>query len=728
MKKMTLLLCSLMLAFMASANVIVVDSVQHYPSKYAAAMDGDTLLLYSGTYKNQHFPAGKKITILAPDTCEVYLTGQVGGETDYANSSLFLENVYIGDADFLFYFRGTGTIKAINFKNCTLANVNRCSFYVDQKDITVENITFDACTLTNLNGGTWNFSWSQAIINSLTFNECTFYNNNSMESILLPRTASQGSHQFTFTHNTWFTGCRDNGRALLKAEKYYAGEECSIIIKDNVIIAPEGKVGGSLFDIRSGWWEGEITNNLIYGWTIPTLSEELGVINIENNYTLEDLGYANTGSIFADPANGDFTIYEGISALDGKASDGKALGATKWVTAATNLKVLTTGLADGVDAAAGSISGPNGYVAAGTKVTLTAVKNFGYKFVKWVDASGATLSEEATYTFDLNEDATVLAVFAAIPTYTLTINCVGGGSYTVSDAGKDGAYEVYEEGTELMIATVTNLVTEFVMGTEVGGEMYFTPEFPIVMNKDMNITLEFAQKDYICGWDDFYSGASNSRLADYVSKDYTLAEDGSNTPILEMYYTAIPGAPHGGWWNRDGKGLIWINVNVDGDQNQHGKDSTKYYKDQGYYLQTAVSTKDYKSDITFHVTLSRCYRCYHEYFVQYSYNGMSWETADTLVLNTSDTDYTTVLPQTAEQEMVYVRLYPNVDGPFDAQFFFDCYGLWFDNIFLVADSKTALDAPKVETETVIYDIMGRRLMNAEREGLYIINGKKVLVK
>jgi hypothetical protein len=36
MKKFTLLFCSLLLAFMASANVIVVDSVSNYATKYAA--------------------------------------------------------------------------------------------------------------------------------------------------------------------------------------------------------------------------------------------------------------------------------------------------------------------------------------------------------------------------------------------------------------------------------------------------------------------------------------------------------------------------------------------------------------------------------------------------------------------------------------------------------------------------------------------------------------------
>lgn len=734
MKKITLLLCSLMLAFVASANVIVVDSVQHYPTKYAAAADGDTLLLYSGTYANQLFPAAKCLTIMAPDTCEVFLTGEIKGQdgTDYTGSGLIFENVTIGDgASYLFNFGYSGThgvVKTITLKNCVLQNVSRCSFYINSADITVDDITFEGSTLRSLNSGNWNFSWSTATFNKMTFNECTFYSNNSMESILLPRTATQGSLQFAFTHNTWFTGCRDNGRAILKAEKAYAGEENIVIIKDNVIIAPEGTTGGNIFDIRAGWWEGEITNNLIHGWTLPALSDENGVLTVENNYTLEDLGYANTGAIFADPANGDFSIYEGVSALDGKASDGKALGAGKWVKSADNLKTLTTGLAEGVDAAAGSVSGPSGVVAAGTNVTLTAVKNFGFKFVKWVDATGATLSEEAVYTFEMKEDATVLAVFAPVTTYTLNVTCVGGGSYTVSEAGKDGEYVVYEEGTELMITTVVNKVTEFVMGTEAAGEMYFTPEFPIVMNKDMNITLEFAQKDYICGWDNFFDGATNNREADYLSPKYQLAADSSNLPLLEMYYTYIPGAPHGGWWNRDGQGLIWIRCNENGTQDMFDSDSTKFFKDQGYYLQTAFSTKNYTTDVTFLISLSRSYRCYHQQLVQYSYNAMSWETVDTLIVNTSMTDYEVVIPNTADQELVYVRLYPDLNGPYNTNNFFDTYGLYFDNIFFVAESSVALETPKAESETVIYDVMGRRLMNAEREGLYIINGKKVLVK
>lgn len=729
MKKFTLFLCSLMLAFVASANVIVVDSVQHYPAKYAAAMDGDTLLLYSGTYANQNFPVAKSITVMAPDTCEVFMTGEIrSSNDDFSGASLTFENVTIGDgASYLFNFGGSGIIRNITLKNCVLQNVNRCTIYIG-KGITVEHIIFDNTTLTNLNTGNWNFAWQEAIINAMTFNECTIYNNNGMESFLNPRTKSEGSCKFTFTKNTMFTGCRDNGRYILQASSNYTGEESVLIFKDNVIVAPEGTTGGKLFDIRAGWWEGEISHNLIYGWELPELGADFGVLEVSDNYTLEDLGFTSTAAIFADAANGDFSIYEGISALDGKASDGSSLGASKWLKAADNLKTLTTGLAEGVDAAAGSISGPSGYVAAGTNVTLTAVKNFGFKFVKWVDANGATLSEEAVYTFEMKEDATVLAVFAPVTIYKLNITCNGGGSYTVSEAGKDGLFEEYEEGTELMITTVVNKVTEFVMGTEAAGDTYFTPEFAIVMNKDMNITLEFAQKDYICGWDAFFDGATNSRPADYLSGDYALAADSSNIPALEMYYTYIPGAPHGGWWNRDGEGLIWIRCNENGSGDMFDSDSTKFFKDQGYYLQTAFSTKGYTTDVTFLISMKGSYRYYHEQFVQYSYNAMSWETVDTLTVTGGFQDYETVLPNTADQEIVYVRVYPNLNGPFDQNRFFDTYGLYFDNIFFIAESSNALQAPKAEGETVIYDIMGRRLMNAERPGLYIINGQKTLVK
>jgi hypothetical protein len=52
------------------------------------------------------------------------------------------------------------------------------------------------------------------------------------------------------------------------------------------------------------------------------------------------------------------------------------------------------------------------------------------------------------------------------------------------------------------------------------------------------------------------------------------------------------------------------------------------------------------------------------------------------------------------------------------------------NIFLLADyDPNAVVAPvREEQEDMIFDLMGRRLKSADRPGIYIINGKKYLVK
>lgn len=71
--------------------------------------------------------------------------------------------------------------------------------------------------------------------------------------------------------------------------------------------------------------------------------------------------------------------------------------------------------------AMGSVSvsdkGDNGKYNAGTQLTLTAKANKGHYFVRWVDGNGKELSTNATYTFTLNTDMTIKAVFAMIANY-----------------------------------------------------------------------------------------------------------------------------------------------------------------------------------------------------------------------------------------------------------------------------------------------------------------------
>jgi len=737
MKKITLLVCSFAVAMFASAANITVESPADYATAYAGAADGDVLLLYSGTYANQDLPTGKCITVKAfADTCEVFLTGEIrGGGVD---GGITYDGVTIGDgASYLFNFTPTGHIKHIRFVNTTLQNVSRCTFYLggDAATTALELVEFQNCVLRNLNTGNWNMSWHTTPIWKWVINESTLYGNEGMECFYNPRAATEHTFEFIFTHNTMYSGCRDANRTINNVSGNATGEGSVMTFTDNVILCPDGKSAGKLWDVRAGYWTVTVKNNLIEGWQIPVWNEDLGDAEIANNYTLTDLGLATPASAFADAANADFTLYKGYSALEGKGTEGSVLGDTEWLVEVSGLYTLTQGLAANVDSLAGVVSGPSGMVPGGNQVTLKAVKNYGYKFVKWVDATGTQLSTDAEYTFEMTGDLTVLAVFEKMNMYSLEITCKGGGTFAVSPA-RDG--NLYEEGEEVVVTAQTNMVLEFIMGSDNAGEFYYAPEFMITMNKNLAIELEFEAKDYICGWDfDLTkSSATQQRPADWLSDKYS----DTIVPTLDLYYTLYPDAPWtSGYWIRGDadpqSAVTWLRCTNSGDGTEYknpdnSMDSSAYYKDQGFYWQTAVSTKAYKGDIQYSFDIKRTYMGHYNYKVQYSYDGSSWESApDTIATTGGYTHYDVKLDNTANKELVYVRLIPDVNSGYDTNRFFDVYGVYVKNIFLIAEAKpVAIITPKAETKEMIFDLMGRRVMEATQPGLYIINGKKVLVK
>ena len=65
----------------------------------------------------------------------------------------------------------------------------------------------------------------------------------------------------------------------------------------------------------------------------------------------------------------------------------------------------------------GSGSEGNYQYNSGTEVTVTATSNKGYLFDRWESANGETLSTVATYTFIINSDMAVYAVFSKIANY-----------------------------------------------------------------------------------------------------------------------------------------------------------------------------------------------------------------------------------------------------------------------------------------------------------------------
>lgn len=69
----------------------------------------------------------------------------------------------------------------------------------------------------------------------------------------------------------------------------------------------------------------------------------------------------------------------------------------------------------------------------GTKAEAAASANAGYKFVKWINESGETISANKVYTFIINEDTTLQAIFAKDPYYNGGSSGTGGGDGNFDD-------------------------------------------------------------------------------------------------------------------------------------------------------------------------------------------------------------------------------------------------------------------------------------------------------
>ena len=82
----------------------------------------------------------------------------------------------------------------------------------------------------------------------------------------------------------------------------------------------------------------------------------------------------------------------------------------------------------------GTVSGDTHLINSGTKVAVTATAAKGHQFDRWENGSGATLSTSATYSFTINEDCAVYAVFSKLPNYQDDLiafpGCEGYGRFT----------------------------------------------------------------------------------------------------------------------------------------------------------------------------------------------------------------------------------------------------------------------------------------------------------
>lgn len=244
---------------------------------------------------------------------------------------------------------------------------------------------------------------------------------------------------------------------------------------------------------------------------------------------------------------------------------------------------------------------------AETSITVTATKNFGYKFVNWTDANNQVVSTDEAYTFSISTNTALKANFEKINTYALDYKVEGGAKdYMVSATPAPtivNGKNMYEEGTEVTLTASSNDILTFTNWND--GET--GAERKINMNADQSYTAAYSAKDFIAGWD-FYKSAREGRTADFAAEDndvdqLILRDADGNT------YTWLDKSNSAGGYEGKNAAVNW---------------TSKKTKALGEtYWQTKVNATAF-TDIKVKSSMLYNYNAYETYNVEYSLNGTDW--------------------------------------------------------------------------------------------------------
>lgn len=144
--------------------------------------------------------------------------------------------------------------------------------------------------------------------------------------------------------------------------------------------------------------------------------------------------------------------------------------------------------------------GDNGVASGGgvyesdTQITVTATPDEGYKLTGWYE-DGAQVSTSNSYSFTVNGNRTLTAVFAEIPVYTIstTIDPSGGG--TVTGAGQ------YQEGTTVTLVATPKNGYNFTGWKEGSQTVSTNTTYTFTVTGNRDLTVVFEEVHYIAGVD-----------------------------------------------------------------------------------------------------------------------------------------------------------------------------------------------------------------------------------
>ena len=290
---------------------------------------------------------------------------------------------------------------------------------------------------------------------------------------------------------------------------------------------------------------------------------------------------------------------------------------------------------------------------SGAMVTLTAQRNFGYRFVSWTDGDGKVLSEESRFSYVVDNDAVVTANFKAIETFELAVDVEApANDYMVTYAPLptevDGK-KMYETGTKVTLTAHSNKILAFTGWSN--GET--TSDISVVMSRDMAFTASYAAADFIAGWD-FYLSGNNGRRADFAAED-----NDADQLVLR---------------DENGNTSSWLDKSQEAAGGYEGKPAAVNWRtgsqegDVGHWYYQAMVDASAFTHIVVSAEMLYNYNAYQNQWVEWSADGVNWHRLGGILIEKAKqwTEGTFALPAEADhQKTLSLRWIPDKTSKID---------------------------------------------------------------
>ena len=650
---------------------------------------GGTLISLSNGSASKPMPSNGEIHIIGVDDEE---TGAKSGisfqfylpineESDHV--SFHFENLIIecnggntANSKYLFSVKDINFhyIQTLEMKDCEIRNYNRAIFRVQpdgdrgdgSKDVgEIELLSITGCTFHTgyIQTNPMALFYMGMRCATINFENNLFYNMGYVHSIVSFNYLTEGDGRididFNFSNNT-FIGKTQNTMFNFND---YVGQMSNFQIHNNIIIAPDWRDEYNNADITDEmlaavpdtlqrptekilasimYGVGSISNNLLFGFKdarnyLDADGEGTWFIDENSHLTMEELGVSF--KTFSDAQTGDFS-YLGTEAMATAGVDGKPLGA-EWLVKNFDVPCYLTvsSTTEGV-----SFDPAKGVFNKGSEVTVTAIERPGAIFQYW-QIGGTTVSTDNPYTFTIEGDVELVAVFEEKPVANVNITVKAPEEVVMTITPEQ---DVYYQGETISVTFNTHYWADFQSWSDGVTEMNRT----FTLDNDVELTATFAASDRIAVWDFDQVTKGKQTLDNGVGANHFLNGDSAYVGALHTAYF-VDGAYKDSSivMTRNNKFAEDLRICIIRETPEERFASTPDYN----YIE--VNTVGFK-DIRVSSLVGVDAKAHSVQLLQYSLDGVEWQTvasatiSEVLCWNTLEG----TLPSDAdEKETVYVR-------------------------------------------------------------------------